>query len=203
MIKVSAAVIKYEDKILLLRRAPNQPYGGYWEFPGGKVKDGERTKAALDRELDEELSIQAEIGNLITSVPFNQYEIFAYYAKYRDGIIRLSVHDDMEWVTLDEALKYNLLPADRKIIMHMTKTKENKKSPTKTSYETMVSMKMSRPTFNKKTNKWDVVLNDPKLPDFKEIKHFNSEKQAIDFYVQQARKILGIFQTKTQQSHTK
>ena len=122
MIKVAAAVIKYEDKVLLMRRAPGQKHAGTWEFPGIKVQENERASAALRRELDEELYIKANIGKLITSVADGEHETFAYNVEYVDGLITLHVHDDMQWVPLTDALKYNLLPSDRKIIMHMTNT---------------------------------------------------------------------------------
>ena len=195
MIKVSAAVIKYEDKILLMRRSKGQTYAGYWEFPGGKVKEGERTKAALERELAEELFIKAKVGKLITSVPFNQYEIFAYDVQYFDGLIRLTVHDNMEWVTLDEALKYNLLPADKKIVMHMTKTKEKKKPETPINFDIIIAKKVSKPVFNPELNKWDVTVHAAKA-----VKRFDTERQAFDFYIQEARKVLGFTQTNSQQN---
>jgi 8-oxo-dGTP diphosphatase len=60
-IEVAAAVILRNDgHFLLAQRPPGKPYAGYWEFPGGKVEDGESPRAALSRELHEELGIEVE-----------------------------------------------------------------------------------------------------------------------------------------------
>jgi 8-oxo-dGTP diphosphatase len=192
MIKVAAAVIKYEDKILLMRRAKNQVFSGFWEFPGGKVENGERVSAALKRELDEELGIKASVGKLITSVPSGKYEVYAYDVKYYDGLIRLSVHDDMEWVTLNEALQHRLLPADRKIINHMAKVKETKTEKKKESvWESHIQEQVSKPVFNKNTKKWAVAVRDsnqgPRTVEF------DDQENAMDFYVLMARKVLSQF----------
>ncbi len=56
-IHVVVAVIKIQDRVLIAKRAQHLHKGGYWEFPGGKVEDGESTKTALLRECQEELSI--------------------------------------------------------------------------------------------------------------------------------------------------
>lgn len=191
MIKVVAAVIKYEDKVLLMRRAKDQKFPGFWEFPGGKVENGERTTEALKRELDEELYIKAKIGKMITSVPSGQYEVFAYNVIYYDGLINLTVHDDMEWVPLNEALRYNLLPADKKIIMHMTKTKEKKEQTNHLFWAQHITRHISRPAFNLQEQMWSVQINEApaKVKTFK----FKEQSAAMDFYIDEAKKILNPF----------
>jgi 8-oxo-dGTP diphosphatase len=59
---VTAAIIQREDCVLLARRSPGQKLAGFWEFPGGKVENGETPEACLTRELDEELRISVRIG---------------------------------------------------------------------------------------------------------------------------------------------
>jgi 8-oxo-dGTP diphosphatase len=199
MKKVAAAVIRFEDKVLLMRRSPDQKFPGFWEFPGGKVEQGERITAALKRELDEELYIKAKIGKMITSVPFGKYEIFAYDVKYYDGTIRLSVHDDMEWVTLDEALKYNLLPADRKIVMHMTNTKEKNSAPSYTSFAEHITRHISKPVFDQQEQTWIVAI-ESKTQKSKKYK-FTNEYLAMDFYINEARKVLTPFFESPQNTH--
>ena len=61
-ILVSAGIVVDGDLILICQRHHTDAYGMQWEFPGGKVKDGEDLKASLRRELAEELMIEAEIG---------------------------------------------------------------------------------------------------------------------------------------------
>ena len=65
MIDVVAAVIVKDNKFLITRRAPKLKLEGMWEFPGGKVEQGETPEEALKRELVEELKIETEIGNYI------------------------------------------------------------------------------------------------------------------------------------------
>src|SRR6202453_1772668 len=62
---VVAALILREQKVLICQRRPDQAMALKWEFPGGKVEDGESAEEALARELQEELGITAEIGRRI------------------------------------------------------------------------------------------------------------------------------------------
>ena len=65
--KVTAAIFRDGDKVLMMRRAPDQPLAGEWEYPGGKFEDGEDGPTCLHRELAEELGIDAQIGAIIRS----------------------------------------------------------------------------------------------------------------------------------------
>ncbi len=67
MISVTCAIIENGGKILIARRAADQKLAGKWEFPGGKVADGESPEECLKRELEEEFGIQADVGELIPS----------------------------------------------------------------------------------------------------------------------------------------
>ena len=189
MIKVVVSVIKKADKVLLMRRAPGLAHAGFWEFPGGKVKDCERNSLALKRELNEELNIDAEIGKLITSVSDDTYEIFVYDIKSFNGTIRLSVHDDMKWLSLYEALQYNLLPADKKIIMHMTKTKEEK---TESSLNNVLCKIIEKPKFDTKTNQYFVEI---KTPIIGMTRSFADHTLAMNFYIDKVRYIMQTSQS--------
>jgi len=70
---VSAAVIVERGRVLLTQRKAGAHLAGAWEFPGGKVEAGEDPRAALRRELAEELGIDAEIGEIV-DVTFHRYE---------------------------------------------------------------------------------------------------------------------------------
>lgn len=67
---VVAAVIERDGRVLVCRRRPDHPHPLKWEFPGGKVEDGETPRAALVRELKEELGIDAEPDGEITRYHF-------------------------------------------------------------------------------------------------------------------------------------
>ena len=62
MKQVAAAIAYRGDQVLVTRRAPGQHLEGYWEFPGGKLEDGECVARCIERELQEELSDLANVG---------------------------------------------------------------------------------------------------------------------------------------------
>jgi 8-oxo-dGTP diphosphatase len=70
---VAAAIIIENGRVLLTQRKADTHLAGMWEFPGGKAEAGEDPKAALRRELGEELGIDAEIGDIV-DVAFHRYE---------------------------------------------------------------------------------------------------------------------------------
>lgn len=116
--KVTAAIFRDKDKILLMRRAPNQPLAGTWEYPGGKFEANEDGPTCLQRELFEELNINATIGELFivarhTTESGTVIELYAYEIAGYTGDIQLRVHDQIHWVPLSELLSHPQLPADK------------------------------------------------------------------------------------------
>ena len=116
--KVTAAIFRNGDKVLLMRRAADQPLAGEWEYPGGKFEDGEDGPTCLHRELFEELGIDAQISNLITIVKHTTdsgkaIELHAYEILNYTGEIQLRVHDDMHWVPIPDLPSHPQLPADQ------------------------------------------------------------------------------------------
>ena len=100
-----------------MRRAPDQPLAGTWEYPGGKFEDGEDGPTCLHRELFEELGIDAQIGDLITIAKHTTdsgkvIELHTYEIKSYTGKIQLHVHDQMHWVRIPDLPVYPQLPAD-------------------------------------------------------------------------------------------
>lgn len=116
MKKVAAAVSIDNDKILIARRAPHLKLPGYWEFPGGKVENDESIAECIMRELDEELSIKCEPGQIITSSFYKyehgEFEIIGIAVKANYSSAVLKDHDHLQWVKLSELLTYKLAPAD-------------------------------------------------------------------------------------------
>lgn len=66
-IRVVAAVIRSEDKIFATARGYGE-FKGQWEFPGGKIEPGETPQEALVREIQEELDVKVEVGDLIDTI---------------------------------------------------------------------------------------------------------------------------------------
>ena len=116
MIPVCAAVILRSGKVLLARRAPGRRHAGLWEFPGGRIEDGETPSAALARELKEELGIDAVVGAELTrarhAYDFGEIELIAFLVSKFTGEITLVDHDQLAWVEARRLLEYELAPAD-------------------------------------------------------------------------------------------
>lgn len=115
--KVTAAIFRNGDNVLLMRRAADQPLAGEWEYPGGKFEYGEDGPICLRRELFEELGIDAQIGDLITIAKHTTdsgkvIELHTYEIKSFTGEIQLRVHDDMHWVPVADLPAHPQLPAD-------------------------------------------------------------------------------------------
>ncbi len=120
MIKVVCGVIYKADKIFICRRKQNKTLGGYWEFPGGKVEQGETNEICLQRELQEELGMKVEVGNYITTVQYDyktfKIELIAYKCSFIEATLDLVDHDKYEWLEVKDLNKYKLAPADVPIV---------------------------------------------------------------------------------------
>ena len=111
---VVAAVIQRGDKYLLGRRPKAKRHGGLWEFPGGKVHDGESRLEAIHRELAEELALKAvELGQFLFSVedkgsPY----LIEFVETVIDGTPIPYEHSEIAWLTIGELDELRLAPAD-------------------------------------------------------------------------------------------
>ena len=113
-VAVVAAVIQRGDKYLLGRRPKAKRHGGLWEFPGGKVHDGESRLEAIHRELAEELALKAvELGQFLFSVedkgsPY----LIEFVETVIDGTPIPYEHSEIAWLTIGELDELRLAPAD-------------------------------------------------------------------------------------------
>lgn len=117
MIKVVAALIEKDNKVLIAKRSTGDPNTlGKWEFPGGKVELGEEEKAAIEREIKEEfeLGVKAKefIINNICEYPDKVVDLRLYSCSYVSGEFKLRAHSEYRWVEKDKLLEYDLAPAD-------------------------------------------------------------------------------------------
>jgi 8-oxo-dGTP diphosphatase len=122
-ILVSAAVIIEQRKVLVTQRKADSPHGLLWEFPGGKVKEGEEPREALQRELKEELDIEAEVGPIFDAVfhiyPEHPILLLTYHCRVKKGILKPIGCDDLRWVNLRELQRLVMPPADDPIRKHL------------------------------------------------------------------------------------
>lgn len=102
-IEVVAAVIEHDGKILACRRRPEKAAGGKWEFPGGKLEDGETHTEALVREIREELSVSIEVTAPLrtddTVVGDTTIRLICLHAQLLGAPPTQSIdHDELRWV---------------------------------------------------------------------------------------------------------
>jgi len=121
-IEVVAAIIYFEDKILCVQRAKNKLsyISEKFEFPGGKIEEGETQKEALKRELFEELNILTEIKTLFLTVdhkyPDFELTMHSYICEVKTKEIILKEHIALEWLTLKELINLDWAAADIPIV---------------------------------------------------------------------------------------
>lgn len=118
-IKVVAAVIKRDDMIFATKRGYGD-FKGWWEFPGGKIEEGETPQQALVREIKEELAVTIKVGDLITTIEYD-YPTFhlsmdCFWADIAAGELQLKEAEAAKWLSKDELDTVNWLPADRELI---------------------------------------------------------------------------------------
>jgi len=121
MIEVAAAIIENDKgQILIARRKEGKSQAGLWEFPGGKIENGETPQACIVRELLEEMNISVTPGELFGVNEFVdktvQILLIAHKATYIGGQIRLVDHDEFFWAQRDELGKFVFAPADVKFV---------------------------------------------------------------------------------------
>lgn len=125
MKKVTAAIIKDENRLLIAKRHSKDPLGGKWEFPGGKIEPGETPQECLVREIKEELGVEVKIGpfyddNVYSTQDHNIHLLF-YWAKIINGEVIPVVHDDLKWTTIEELANFDFAPADIPIVKRLMK----------------------------------------------------------------------------------
>lgn len=122
-IKVAAAVICDSIKVKKHIFATARGYGefkGQWEFPGGKIEDGETPQTALVREIKEELDTIVKVGDLIDTIEYD-YPSFhlsmdCFWCEVVEGELKLLEAEDAKWLNRDELDSVQWLPANLKII---------------------------------------------------------------------------------------
>ena len=119
LVPVTAAVIEREGKILLAQRERGDRLAGKWEFPGGKIEQGETPQDCLAREIREELGIEVRVGVFLCSSRFDyehaSVEILAYRCEWVGGELQQNAHQALQWVPPEDIAGVDLAAADRPI----------------------------------------------------------------------------------------
>ncbi|AHA27722.1 (deoxy)nucleoside triphosphate pyrophosphohydrolase [Candidatus Liberibacter americanus] len=127
LLVVACAIFNYDGKVLISNRPSNKSHAGFWEFPGGKIDNGESPEEALVRELLEELSIVVETSALLPiTFASHSYENFhllmpLFACHNFEGSPRGCEGQQVRWVGIDELADYSMLPADLPLIDYLHK----------------------------------------------------------------------------------
>ena len=121
-IRVVAAVIRKGDAIFATARGYGE-FKGQWEFPGGKVEEGETPQQALIREIEEELDTEIAVGELIQNVEYDypnfHLSMDCFWAVVKTGKLVLKEAEAARWLTKEELDSVNWLPADIDLIQRL------------------------------------------------------------------------------------
>ena len=119
VVKVVAAIIAQEGRIFATQRGYGEFKDG-WEFPGGKIEEGETPQQALVREIQEELDTEVEVGDLLGTVEYD-YPTFhlsmqCFLCRIKAGSLNLKEHEAARWLAEDELDSVDWLPADIEVL---------------------------------------------------------------------------------------
>jgi len=125
-IRVAAGVIGREGAVLIARRKSGGRFGGAWEFPGGTIEPDETPEQCLERELREELGIDAAVGPFIGGFFYNSdsvsIELLAFSASIRGGELMLRDHDEIRWVEPAELGDFAFAEPDLPLVKALLKS---------------------------------------------------------------------------------
>ncbi len=121
MKRVVAALIVQDNKLLVCQRTRHQTMPLKWEFPGGKIEEGEQPRDALRRELDEELGIQASIGDELARIQHEypnggMVELRFFVVRNYAGELEKRIFKDMQWADPKDLPRFDFLEADLTLV---------------------------------------------------------------------------------------
>jgi mutator protein MutT len=121
MIKVAVGIIEQDGSVLVCQRKHTAPYPLKWEFPGGKIEDAEAPHEGLQRELKEELGIEARIGQLYHRQRYvypdsGAYEILYYQVTSFEGTVETRAFEDIRWTRIEELAITDMLEGNREVV---------------------------------------------------------------------------------------
>ena len=121
MKQVVAALILKDGKVLVCQRTRHRSMPLKWEFPGGKIEDGEQPRDALRRELEEELGIDARVGEEVARIRHDyknggSVELRFYVVNEFTGELENRIFKDVRWAKRSELPKYDFLEADAPLV---------------------------------------------------------------------------------------
>ena len=124
MKRVVAALIWQQGRILICQRTRHQPMPLKWEFPGGKIEEGEQPRDALRRELEEELGINATIGDEVKRIHHtypsgNSVELRFFDVRSYSGELENRIFNKVVWAIPTDLPDYDFLEADLGLVKNI------------------------------------------------------------------------------------
>ncbi len=128
MVKVAVGIITINSQVLVCQRKKTSRYALKWEFPGGKLENGESVEHCLHRELLEELSINAVVGKEFFRQEWlypdsGSFEVFYHLVPSYGGTIRNNVFEQIRWFNLSELARVDMLEGNKDAIDLLLRTK--------------------------------------------------------------------------------
>lgn len=129
-LKVVAAIIMGDGKVFATQRGYGEFKDG-WEFPGGKVEEGENSRDAVVREIKEELDTEVNVLELFDVVEYDypnfHLSMECFICTVKSGNLLLKEHEDARWLSKDELYSVDWLEADRMVIRKLEKQMNEKR----------------------------------------------------------------------------
>ena len=120
---VAVAVIQRDGRFLIAQRLPNDSFGGYWEFPGGKLVSGETLESGLAREILEELGVRVEVGSkrmvIEHNYPARTIRLHCFECRLVEGEPRAIECTEWRWVVAAELDRFQFPPASQPLIKNL------------------------------------------------------------------------------------
>ncbi|MCR5818797.1 MAG: 8-oxo-dGTP diphosphatase MutT [Prevotella sp.] len=124
-IEVVAAIIRKDDKIFATQRGYGE-WKDWWEFPGGKIEQGETPEEALKREIREELSTEISVDEYLCTVEYDypkfHLTMHCYICSLLTEALHLNEHEAARWLKNNELDSVKWLPADKIIVEQLIVT---------------------------------------------------------------------------------
>jgi mutator protein MutT len=126
MIRVVAGIIEQDGRVLICQRLAGRIFAGKWEFPGGKMRQSETPRQALERELREELGASPKIGELVQMVRHRYAEMselvqISFLRAALEEMPRNLAFEGIVWAARPELPRYDFVTADRQVISRLVR----------------------------------------------------------------------------------
>lgn len=131
MLKVTCALIIENGKLLITQNDSSSDHPFQWEFPGGKIRPGEKNEDCIIREIKEELDVVVNILQMLKPVIFDydvkKIELIPFLCEMQLGRIQLNEHVDFKWIGFEELEKTDFSGADKKLFLEKVNSEILKK----------------------------------------------------------------------------